>query len=252
MKNLKFLGLGILFLSILICGCNDSFVIEDSVDKGHSYESDLHVLKKFVEINEPTQEYYINPNKKSTVLSYITNSDLEELNAIDPLNASRYKDNLSMLNAQILHAISSQVVDFVVMSTDHQVIIEKVNEDAPVELAHIGFSGSANNQVKSLLDISDQELSKDVYSENLLQTGIELNPSLYNKDNWFFRIRCEVGDINHKQTVRVLFCGTGYFSDASFNWLATDSNDGKVLWKFTCERVMNENLPSVAQMVFYK
>ena len=106
--------------------------------------------------------------------------------------------------------------------------------------------------MRSLLEISDQGLSKDIYSGNLVETGIELNPSLYTRDNWSFRIRCEIGDSGNKQIVRVLFCGMGYFSVATFNWLLLNAYDGKVLWNFTCEQVMNEDLPSVAQMVFFK
>lgn len=252
MKNLILTGLGILFFSILICGCYDSFEYDNSGEKGSPYESDLNVLKKFVDINESTQEYYINPNKKSTILSYITNSDLEELNAVDPQNALQYEGNLSILNTEILQAISSHTVDYVVMSTNYQVIIEKVNEDVPVELSHVAFSASTNNQVRSLLDISDQGLSKNIYSGNLVETGIELNPSLYTRDNWSFRISCEVGNSGNKQIVRVFFCGTGYFSVATFNWLLLNAYDSKVLWNFTCEQVMNEDLPSVAQMVFFK
>ena len=177
---------------------------------------------------------------------------MEELNAVDPQNALQYEGNLSMLNTEILQAISSHTVDYVVMSTNYQVIIEKVNEDVPVELSHVAFSASTNNQVRSLLDISDQGLSKNIYSGNLVETGIELNPSLYTRDNWSFRISCEVGNSGNKQIVRVFFCGTGYFSVATFNWLLLNAYDSKVLWNFTCEQVMNEDLPSVAQMVFFK
>lgn len=78
MKNLQLTKLGFLLFLVLLCGCSDSFVIDTPAEAGNSYESDVHVLNKFVDISEPVQKYYINPNKKSTVLSYITNSDLEE------------------------------------------------------------------------------------------------------------------------------------------------------------------------------
>ena len=91
MKNLQLTKLGFLLFLVLLCGCSDSFVIDTPAEAGNSYESDVHVLNKFVDISEPVQKYYINPNKKSTVLSYITNSDLEELNAVNSLSASRYE-----------------------------------------------------------------------------------------------------------------------------------------------------------------
>lgn len=85
-----------------------------------------------------------------------------------------------------------------------------------------------------------------------VQTGLELNPSLYARDHWIFRIRCEVGEPTDRKTAWVLFCGVGYFSAASFNWLALDSYDNRVSWNFTGESMLDETMPSIAQMVFFK
>jgi hypothetical protein len=212
MKNLQLTKLGFLLFLILLCGCSDNFVIDTPAEAGNSYEADVHVLNKFVDISEPVQKYYINPNKKSTVLSYITNSDLEELNAVNSLSASRYEKSLLRLNERISQSISSQTVDYVVMCTSSQIFVDRINDDSP----------------------------------------IELNPSLYARDNWIFRIRCEVGEPTDRKTAWVLFCGVGYFSAASFNWLALDSYENRVSWNFTGESMLDETMLSIAQMVFFK
>ena len=126
MKNLQLTKLGFLLFLVLLCGCSDSFVIDTPAEAGNSYESDVHVLNKFVDISEPGQKYYINPNKKSTVLSYITNSDLEELNAVNSLSASRYEKSLFRLNEKISQAISSHTVDYVVMCTSSQIFVDRI------------------------------------------------------------------------------------------------------------------------------
>lgn len=253
MKNLQLTKLGFLLFLVLLCGCSDSFVIDTPAEAGNSYESDVHVLNKFVDISEPGQKYYINPNKKSTVLSYITNSDLEELNAVNSLSASRYEKSLFRLNEKISQAISSHTVDYVVMCTSSQIFVDRINDDSPIELKSAGFTTLSDNLVVSLLDISSEEMSsREIYSGNLVQTGLELNPSLYARDHWIFRIRCEVGESTDRKTAWVLFCGVGYFSAASFNWLALDSYDNRVSWNFTGESMLDETMPSIAQMVFFK
>ena len=183
MKNLQLTKLGFLLFLVLLCGCSDSFVIDTPAEAGNSYESDVHVLNKFVDISEPVQKYYINPNKKSTVLSYITNSDLEELNAVNSLSASRYEKSLFRLNEKISQAISSHTVDYVVMCTSSQIFVDRINDDSPIELKSAGFTTLSDNLVVSLLDISSEEMSsREIYSGNLVQTGLELNPSLYARD----------------------------------------------------------------------
>ena len=175
MKNLQLTKLGFLLFLVLLCGCSDSFVIDTPAEAGNSYESDVHVLNKFVDISEPGQKYYINPNKKSTVLSYITNSDLEELNAVNSLSASRYEKSLFRLNEKISQAISSHTVDYVVMCTSSQIFVDRINDDSPIELKSAGFTTLSDNLVVSLLDISSEEMSsREIYSGNLVQTGIRL------------------------------------------------------------------------------
>ena len=205
MKNLQLTKLGFLLFLVLLCGCSDSFVIDTPAEAGNSYESDVHVLNKFVDISEPGQKYYINPNKKSTVLSYITNSDLEELSAVNSLSASRYEKSLFRLNEKISQAISSHTVDYVVMCTSSQIFVDRINDDSPIELKSAGFTTLSDNLVVSLLDISSEEMSsREIYSGNLVQTGLELNPSLYARDHWIFRIRCEVGEPTDRKTAWVL------------------------------------------------
>ena len=145
MKNLQLTKLGFLLFLVLLCGCSDNFVIDTPAEAGNSYESDVHVLNKFVDISELGQKYYINPNKKSTVLSYITNSDLEELNAVNSLSASRYEKSLFRLNEKISQAISSHTVDYVVMCTSSQIFVDRINDDSPIELKSAGFTTLSDN-----------------------------------------------------------------------------------------------------------
>ena len=238
MKNLQLTKLGFLLFLVLLCGCSDSFVIDTPAEAGNSYESDVHVLNKFVDISEPGQKYYINPNKKSTVLSYITNSDLEELNAVNSLSASRYEKSLFRLNEKISQAISSHTVDYVVMCTSSQIFVDRINDDSPIELKSAGFTTLSDNLVVSLLDISSEEMSsREIYSGNLVQTGLELNPSLYARDHWIFRIRCEVGEPTDRKTAWVLFCGVGYFSGLRSILMITGflgTSPAKACWTKLC------------------
>ena len=53
MKNLQLTKLGFLLFLILLCGCSGNFVIDTPAEAGNSYEADVHVLNKFVDISEP-------------------------------------------------------------------------------------------------------------------------------------------------------------------------------------------------------
>lgn len=46
----------------------------------------MEVLSRFVDVNEATNEYYINENKKTRALSYVTGSDWQDLEKVSPLS----------------------------------------------------------------------------------------------------------------------------------------------------------------------
>ncbi|WP_244863844.1 hypothetical protein [Hallella multisaccharivorax] len=66
-----------------ICSCTDNDVMEPVVS---NTESDMEVLARFVDVNETTNEYYINENKKTRALSYVTGADWQDLEKVSPLS----------------------------------------------------------------------------------------------------------------------------------------------------------------------
>lgn len=89
-------------VALSIQGCQDDFDVP-SEQASKSYEQDAEVLNRFVDINKTTHEYYINPNKRTTALSYISNADAEELAVVNSLNLDVLQlsiDRVSKLSGQ--------------------------------------------------------------------------------------------------------------------------------------------------------
>lgn len=71
MKHILFLA--IISLSLFFQSCKDNLTVPVAVSR--DYQQDAAALNNFVDINKTTYEYYINSNKRSSALSYITNAD---------------------------------------------------------------------------------------------------------------------------------------------------------------------------------
>ncbi len=81
MKSILFLA--IVLLSLSFQSCKDNLSVQ--LPQVATTSKDAAVLKEFVDINKTTHEYYINSNKRNSVLSYITNVAVEELNSVNSL-----------------------------------------------------------------------------------------------------------------------------------------------------------------------
>ena len=86
MKKVMFMFISLLTV-LGVCSCNDNEVIEPVVSDS---VSDMEVLSRFVDVNEITNEYYFNENKKTRALSYVTGSDWQDLEKVSPLSIEKY------------------------------------------------------------------------------------------------------------------------------------------------------------------
>ena len=79
--------------TLLFQSCRDNLNVPTPASR--NYEQDVAVLNDFVDINKTTHEYYVNSNKHTSVLSYIKNSAVEELNSVNLLNFEIFNKSLS-------------------------------------------------------------------------------------------------------------------------------------------------------------
>lgn len=127
--------------------CRDNLNVPTPASR--NYEQDVAVLNDFVDINKTTHEYYVNSNKHTSVLSYIKNSAVEELNSVNLLNLEIFNKSLSRINQISEQLISSCAVDYIVMITEDEIYVNRINEDSPVELRQ-KLGGNYSSTVSSL------------------------------------------------------------------------------------------------------
>ena len=75
---------------IIVSSCSDDEVITQQPIVRDT-QTDMQVLSRYIDINESTNEYYINENKKTRALSYVTGADWKELEKVTQCNLPRAK-----------------------------------------------------------------------------------------------------------------------------------------------------------------
>lgn len=246
MRKVIILSLGLFVLSLQ--SCHDNFAIETTT--GRSYEQDAVVLNDFVDINKTTHEFFVNPNKRTTVRSYVTNSSLEELNNVTSLNRELFMESLRRVSSQAGQLVSKHTVDYVVMATSGEVYVSKVNRESPVSLNKVMFD-SRNKFVTAAMNVYDDAEQYNFYG-NHAETVIELNPQFYSSAGWSFYVTCEIGKKQDKETARVLFCGVGYNQNLSFTWQTNPSGGDSTDWNFITTPGGGSDISNVGRLMFYQ
>lgn len=243
MKRIQILLMALVALSIQ--SCQHDFNVPTPASR--SYEQDAEVLNRFVDINKTTHEYYINPNKRSTALSYVTNVDAEEFGAVNPLNLDVFKQSIARINRLSGQNASSHGVDYVVMVTNSEIYVSRTKSDSPILLERRNETTRSYYPRTAPLKVTDYEEEYSVYRTGDIETSIELNPQAYKNAGWAFIVSCEMKENGNRETVNVLFCGVGYnyFNSPRFVWRA---NQRDTDWNFTVVSRCDSSDPNFAKL----
>lgn len=242
MKPFYYLLVILFALSFQSCRNNLNMPIPAS----RNYQQDASVLNDFVDINKTTHEYYINPNKKSSALSYLTNTDAEELNAVNPVNLNSFKESITHINSLSGQSASSQLVDYIVMITANDVYISKIKSNSIINLKRKLADNRMSRSTIAACNVTDYNEQFYFNSNKSIETLIELYPQSYKNAGWAFLVKCKLGLNASKESASVLFCGVGFHINPSFEWSANQGNN--VDWNFEVKN-MNGDAP-IANLKF--
>lgn len=243
MKRISILLVALATLSIQSCQ-NDLNLPSPA---SRSYDQDAEVLNKFVDINKTTYEYYINPNKRTTALSYITNADAEELAAVNSLNLDMFEQSVNRVSKLSGQFASSHGVDYVVMITSNEIYVSRTKSDSPIVLERSYEAEATRSYYPRTvpLKVTNDKDKYTVYGNGDIETSIELAPQTYKNAGWAFFVSCEMRENGNKETVNVLFCGVGYRMIAPrFVWHA-DQPDTE--WNFEVASSCDSSDPNIAK-----
>lgn len=220
MKKTTSIFVGLLTI-LAVCSCTDNDVTEPVVS---NTESDMEVLARFVDVNEATNEYYINENKTTRALSYVTGSDWRDLEKVSPLSIEKYNTNLRALNDQVASAISNPNTAYIVFSVNGKTLVKKVKENASFDfsVSKNAIAGTRANFPSLNINGGSQSSTGIFYdSSRTLRMQVNLNSALYSTYHFF-----EVLDPNAKPSPddntttpeSVAFSGTGSLPTNTFTW----------------------------------
>lgn len=247
----------VILLALFTQSCHDSFDTSDlQIDTSRSFQQDATVLNDFIDINKTTHQYYINPNKRTSALSYIKGPDTEQLEKINSRNLDLYQKSLDRINLLVGQSALNHFVDYIVMMTNDEVYISRINSNSAFALNKTRPNAQNDKLILTSINVADQREEFRIYTSGPILSSVELDPSIYKDTAWYFNIECEiVGNNNEEEKTSVLFCGIGYHFNPCFEWTFNQSSvyhiEHDSTWKFSIINGLNDN-PRIAKINFLK
>lgn len=193
-------------LALAVASCTDNGLEHLAVAE-RSYEADASLLSRFVDIDRVAGQYVINPDKKLSPLSYVTNRDYEELQSVSPANYQRFADQLAQLNRQL----AGTEADYVLFSTYDGVYLKPSGRNVFIRLQaveHNGFT-RAVSPYAPLRFYPGQETQAGSVPQGRVLSDFLPNLSSEVGSGCCVQLVCRTLDSTPEQTVRVLLSGFG-------------------------------------------
>lgn len=236
----KILSLTFLFLvCFVISSCSDDEVITQ-LPMVRDSQTDMQVLSRFVDINESTNEYYINENKKTRSLSYVTGADWEELEKVSAINLEKCERNLRDLNAQVAMAIEDPNIAYMVFSVNGNTLVKKLR-DTSFDFVSSQTSSTSTRALPYSLDVyggSDTSTGKFKDASRTIRMNVNLDLNVQ-FNSYFFQILSPDAKPDNDDSIltpeSIAFSGTGPLWNNSFIWTAywgAQGSDGLFSWEF--------------------
>lgn len=191
-------------------------------------QTDMQVLSRFIDINESTNEYYINENRKTRALSYITGADWEELRKVSPINLEQCQRNLRALNNQVAMAAKDPNIAYIVFTVNGKTLVKKLRDAGFDFVSSPTPSASMRTLSHSLVVTGGKDVSADKFDDASRSIRMNLNVQ---SNYYFFQVLNQDAKLS---PVGVAFCGTEPLWNTSFTWTANGDIQGGGVpsWKF--------------------
>ncbi len=134
----------------LFTSCSDNNTIFTEPEPIRAYETDAQILAQFVDVDETSGTYVLNPNKKITARDYVVNKSQEGLLAVSQINKERFLKEMESVNAQLSVVKRSGVASAFIYSTQtSNIVIDSGNDDSCV-ITRLGEKSNYRGRVASL------------------------------------------------------------------------------------------------------
>lgn len=256
MKKVLLLFSIVACIAVFYC-CPDN-LNEDTAESAtaRDYATDSKVLAKYVDIDENAGTYFINDNKKLSVMDYVCNTSSEELQRVSPVNRSLFQKEIDELNARLEDDVRNHRTSLIVYSTYDKVWVRHIQDNTSlgIEACKESNNTRSSNSTLGTLNVYGGGKSKCSFTgPKTIYCRIKLNPSV--TSYYYFDILCKTDakkDPNPNNNERLItLSGVSMLNYDYFKWTAY-AWSSSINWNFESRGYNPTNITNIATVDFTK
>ncbi len=191
-------------MTFVSCQEDNSFFNEPTPIR--AYDTDARIIAQFVEVDNTTGTYVLNPDKKITASDYIINKSREELMEVSQINKDRFLREMEEVNNQLSVVKRSGLTSAFIYSTQTTDVVIDGNEDDSFIVSRLSEEPYNRNRLASLTLTEGEKKSANFFSQSDMVMTVNAGNS-----SAFYCVQVTLGDQNDEDTEIIYISGVKSF-----------------------------------------
>ncbi len=200
---MKFIhAIAILVVAMFTTACSEDNTVFNKPSPIRAYETDAEILAQFVDVDNVTGAFFINPDKKITVSDYLVNRSREDLIMVSSVNRDKFTRDMEAVNGMLRAVKQSGNSTAIIYSTysSDQLIEGRVTDTYDVTKS--ATRTTSGNILAQMVVTSDRIDARQFYAPRYVTMNLSVNS--YSK---FYLYQISLGDDANPDSGRLIVAG---------------------------------------------
>ena len=220
MKNSYVTGI---LIALTLVSCQDDNSLFNNPSPIRAYDTDSRIMAQFVEVDQSTGNYVLNPNKRITASDYVINKSREELMGVSQINKDRFLREMEDVNNQLSAVRRSGMASAFIYSTQTSDVVIDGNEEDSFIVSRLSNEPYDRKKITSLTLVDGKSKSSEFISQSDMIMTVDAGNS-----SAFYCARITLGDSTDKDSEIIFISGiNSYIPSHSYRLMSpsiVDSN----------------------------
>ena len=209
---------------LLTTACSDDNTAFNEPSPIRAYETDAEILTRFVDVDNVTGVFFINPDKKITASDYVVNRSREELMMVSTVNRDKFTREMDDVNSMLRAIKRSGISTAIIYSTySSDKLIEGSLSDK-FKIEKLAVPSKSGNPLAQITVTSERNDARQFYAPRYVTMDVSAN-SL----SKFYLYQISLGDISNPDVGILIIAGLNtpkpnhsyiITNNGNFDWLS--------------------------------
>ena len=163
---------------MLLSACSDDNTVFNEPSPIRAYETDAEILAQFVDVDNATGAFFINPDKKITASDYVVNRSREELMMVNSVNRDKFTRDMEDVNGVLRMVKQSGISTAIIYSTYFSDKLIEGSTNGTFEIERLAPQSKGGSTLAQMVVTSEGSDARQFYAPLYMTMNLSANSAM--------------------------------------------------------------------------